>query len=47
MSGKCQKCNQHSSTITYKDNKFEIEAEKFGQGIWKSWKRKFKKEELI
>ena len=31
----------------YKDNKFEIEAEKFGQGIWKSWKRKFKKEELI
>ena len=31
----------------YKDNKFEIEAEKFGQGIWKSWSRKFKKEGLI
>jgi len=31
----------------YKDNKYEIEAEKFGQGIWKSWNRKFKKEGLI
>ena len=31
----------------YKDNKFEIEAEKFGQGIWKTWSRKFKKEGLI
>jgi len=31
----------------YKDNKYEIEAEKFGQGIWKAWSRKFKKEGLI
>ena len=31
----------------YKDNKFEIEAEKFGQGIWKTWSRKFKKEGLF
>ena len=31
----------------YKDNVYEIEAEKFGQGIWKSWNRKFKKEGLI
>ena len=31
----------------YRDNQFELEAEKFGQGIWKSLKRKFKKEELI
>ena len=31
----------------YKDNKYEIEAEKFGQGIWKAWERKFKKEGLI
>ena len=31
----------------YDDNKYEIEAEKFGQGIWKSWNRKFKKEGLI
>ena len=31
----------------YKDNKYEIEAEKFGQGIWKTWSRKFKKEGLI
>ena len=31
----------------YKDNQFEIAAEKFGQGIWKSWSRKFKKEGLI
>ena len=30
----------------YKDNKYEIEAEKFGQGIWKTWKRKFKKDGL-
>ena len=30
----------------YKDNKYEIEAEKFGQGIWEAWKRKFKKEGL-
>ena len=31
----------------YKDNKYEIEAEKFGQGIYKVWQRKFKKEGLI
>ena len=31
----------------YKDNKYEIEAEKFGQGIWKTWNRKFKKEGLL
>ena len=31
----------------YKDNKYEIEAEKFGQGIWKTWNRKFKKNGLI
>ena len=31
----------------YKDNKYEIEAEKFGQGIWKAWNRKFKKEGLF
>jgi len=31
----------------YKDNKYEINAEKFGQGIWEAWKRKFKKEGLI
>jgi len=31
----------------YKDNKYEIEAEKFGQGIWKTWNRKFKKEGLF
>ena len=31
----------------YKDNKFEIEAEKFGQGIWKAWNRKFKKAGLV
>jgi len=31
----------------YKDNKYEIEAEKFGQGIWKTWNRKFKKDGLI
>ena len=31
----------------YKDNKYEIEAEKFGQKNWSKWKTKFKKEELI
>ena len=31
----------------YRDNQFELEAEKFGQGIWEAWKRKFKKEGLI
>ena len=31
----------------YKDNKYEIQAEKFGQGIWKAWHRKFKKQELF
>ena len=31
----------------YKDNVYEIEAEKFGQGIYKVWHRKFKKEGLI
>ena len=31
----------------YTDNKYEIEAEKFGQGIWKTWNRKFKKDGLI
>ena len=31
----------------YKDNVYEIEAEKFGQGIYKVWQRKFKKEGLI
>ena len=31
----------------YKDNKYEIAAEKFGQGIYKVWQRKFKKEGLI
>ena len=31
----------------YDDNKYEIEAEKFGQGIWKAWNRKFKKQGLI
>ncbi len=30
----------------YKDNKFEIEAEKFGQGIYQAWYRKFIREEL-
>ena len=28
----------------YKDNKFEIEAEKFGQKNWSKWYNKFKKE---
>jgi len=27
----------------YKDNKFEIAAEKFGMDNWKRWKEKFKK----
>jgi len=31
----------------YKDNKFEIEAEDFGQRNWKKWNSKFKKQELI
>ena len=31
----------------YKDNKYEIEAEKFGQKNWKKWNTKFKKENLI
>ena len=31
----------------YDDNKYEIEAEKFGQGIYKVWQRKFKKEGLF
>ena len=31
----------------YKDNKFEIEAEDFGQKNWNKWKNKFKKEGLI
>ena len=31
----------------YDDNKYEIEAEKFGQKNWSKWKTKFKKEGLI
>ena len=31
----------------YKDNKYEIEAEKFGQKNWSKWYTKFKKEGLI
>ena len=31
----------------YRDNKYEIEAEKFGQINWSKWKTKFKKEGLI
>ena len=31
----------------YKDNKYEIAAEKFGQKNWSKWKTKFKKEGLI
>ena len=31
----------------YKDNKYEIEAEKFGQKNWKKWYNKFKKEGLF
>ena len=28
----------------YKDNKYEIEAEKFGQKNWSKWYNKFKRE---
>ena len=31
----------------YRDNKYEIEAEKFGQKNWSKWKTRFKKEGLI
>ena len=31
----------------YKDNKYEIEAEKFGQKNWSKWKTRFKKDGLI
>jgi hypothetical protein len=31
----------------YKDNKYEIEAEDFGQKNWKKWFNKFKKDGLI
>ena len=31
----------------YKDNKYEIDAEKFGKANWSKWKRVFKKEGLI
>ena len=31
----------------YKDNKYEIEAEDFGQKNWKKWNTKFKKDGLI
>ena len=31
----------------YKDNKYEIEAEKFGQKNWSKWKTRFQKEGLI
>ena len=31
----------------YKDNKFEIEAEKFGQKNWQKWYNTFKKQELF
>ena len=31
----------------YKDNKYEIEAENFGQKNWIKWKNKFKKDGLI
>jgi len=31
----------------YDDNKFEIEAEDFGQKNWKKWNSKFKRQELI
>ena len=30
----------------YKDNKYEIKAEKFGQKNWSNWYRKFIREEL-
>ena len=31
----------------YKDNKYEIEAEEFGQRNWQKWYNKFKKNNLI
>ena len=31
----------------YKDNKYELKAEKFGQDNWKKWYNRFKKEGLI
>ena len=31
----------------YKDNKYEINAEKFGQKNWSKWKNKFKKMNLF
>ena len=31
----------------YKDNKYEIDAEEFGQNNWKKWYNTFKKEGLI
>ena len=31
----------------YKDNKYEIEAEQFGQKNWSKWKTRFKREGLI
>ena len=31
----------------YKDNKYEIEAEEFGQKNWKKWYNKFKKQGLF
>ena len=31
----------------YKDNKYEIEAEDFGQDNWKKWYNKFKKDNLF
>ena len=31
----------------YKDNRFEIVAEKFGQKNWKQWYNKFKKQNLL
>ena len=31
----------------YKDNKYEIEAEEFGQKNWRKWYQKLKKDNLI
>tara|TARA_Y100001963_G_scaffold157602_1_gene254278 strand:+ start:387 stop:797 length:411 start_codon:yes stop_codon:yes gene_type:complete len=31
----------------YKDNRYEIEAEQFGQSNWKKWYNTFKKQNLI
>ena len=31
----------------YDDNKYEIEAEEFGQKNWKQWYNKFKKQNLL